>query len=476
MNTTSLAPIATLPTSGEADLARQLALMQGQVAPAPYIDRYQQLFGAQGLTPQAVSQVMNLANSGYLWLLADLLDDAREFDTHLQSVVSKREQMVAGAEWDLLPENPKSADEAYIAAWTKRELQSIRSFQNSLSHFAGATYNARAVCEHIWVSVNGRLRLVDIIPLHPRRFAYASTSDWRLYLWDQVGNDRQPRTGMFPGIPLDAFPYGKFSWHLPRIRGGYPQREGLGRTLVWYSMMKRWVWRDWMALAEWAGRGLRVGTFATGLKDGTKDKRANPEHKAILEKMLLSFSSSSPAVIADTTSLQVLQLAHENKIHATLIEMLDAQMSKATLGGTLTTDAGNKGARSLGDTQHDDQVMLAVSDERQLSASVRYGIVAPIVRYQFGPHAPIPIFRLAVAPEASMLDHAQVIKTLVESGVEITQAQVYEQFRIRAPNPGQRILVPKKVTVRDEDPSDDETAGPAAAGPNAAEAPADQAA
>lgn len=455
-----LAQVVALPNAQSLEALSNQGLLQGQVAPAGYIDRYQQLFGSQGLTPTTVSAVINFANIGYLYQICDLLDEVREMDAHLASVVSKRETAVCGAEWDVLAEDPKDVDQERIAKWTKRELQSIRGLQHAFSHLSSGVYYSHAVCEQIWTPVGGRPRLVEIIPLHPRRFAYAALSDWKLHLWDQVGNDRQPRLGMFPGIPLDAFPYGKFVSHVPRIRGGYPQREGLGRTLLWYSMMKRWAFRDWMALGEWAGRGLRIGKYNTGLKDADKTKRAAPEHKALLEQVLNTFSSSTPAVLADTTSIEVLQLAHENKIHESLIAACDAQMSKATLGGTLTTDAGLKGARSLGDTQRDEQVMLAISDEKQLSESIRYGIIAPMVRYWFGPSAPIPKFRFAVAPEDSMLEHAELIKTLVDAGMEIPQAYGYDRFRIRAPKPGEKIMLPKRVTVKDTQESDDEVSQP----------------
>ena len=56
---------------------------------------------------------------------------------------------------------------------------------------------------------------------------------------------------MYPGVPLRLFPPGKFLVHEPYVHGGYPQREGLGRTCMWFSMFKRWDVRDVLALLEW---------------------------------------------------------------------------------------------------------------------------------------------------------------------------------------------------------------------------------
>lgn len=459
--TESLATLAPLPQGSGDKAYDNPGVLQGQVAPAPYIERYQIQLGSN-LSPQAVSNVINFANIGYLWQLADLLDEVREMDAHLASVMSKRETAVAGADWDVVAENPKDVRAVGIAEWVKSELKSIRGLQHVFSHLMSGTYYGYAVCEQIWLPVNGKLRLVEVIPLHPRRFAFAALKDWRLYLWDQVGNDRQPRLGMFPGIALDEFPAGKFLTHQPRIRGGYPQREGLGRTLVWYSMMKRWAYRDWMALGEWAGRGLRIGTFNSGLVDGEDDKRATPEHVEQLRTTLNTFSSSAPAVIADTTTIQVLEMAHENRIHEMLIGSCDSQMSKVVLGNTLTTEIGSSGGnRAAANRQGDEQTMLAIADEKQLAESIRYGMIGPMVRYQFGPAAPVPVLHFAVAPEDSLLEAAQIIETLVDGGAEISQEYVYEKFHIPAPQPGQRVLLPKRATIRDQDSTDDDVAKPA---------------
>ena len=56
--------------------------------------------------------------------------------------------------------------------------------------------------------------------------------------------------GIFPGLPLDRFPAGKFIVHRPRVRGVYPVKEGLGRLLVWWATFKRFAVRDFAAFAE----------------------------------------------------------------------------------------------------------------------------------------------------------------------------------------------------------------------------------
>jgi hypothetical protein len=38
---------------------------------------------------------------------------------------------------------------------------------------------------------------------------------------------------------------------------------------------------------------------------------------------------------------------------------------------------------------------------------------------------------------------------------------MYEKFHIPAPQPGQRIMLPKRATIRDQDSTDDDVAKPA---------------
>lgn len=421
------------------------------VAPAPFNDRFQVYFGNR-LTPQVVTQAISLANIGQLYLLADILDEVLEMDPHLFSVIQKRVMQVSSAKWSLVAEDVKDNDAVAIAAWCEKELRAQRNFRRCIAHMMMALYQGHGVVEQRWFPDGKTLRLLSMTPLHARRFGYGQQS-WDLHLWDQTGNELEPSLSSYPGVNLKAFPQGKFIVHTPHVRGGYPTREGLGRTAVWFAMFKRWTWRDWMSLAEWAGRGIRVGTYTTGTltEAGRTLGRALDEDVQALSDAMQYMSSSLQVMLPDTVSLQIHELkAATHSIHQTLSNECDSQNSKLVLGGTLTTDAGTHGARSLGDTQREDQMLLGVSDAENISETLRHDTLTPMVRFRFGAGSPVPLFKIHNEPRESLDSMATRIDLLAKAGLRIPESYVYELFSIPPPEVGEQVLVPRKPV---EDPS-----------------------
>jgi phage gp29-like protein len=420
------------------------------VADAPFNDRFAKVYGA-ALTPQSVTTVLAAADQGYLWALADMLDELRERDTHLHSVLAKREQAVAGAEWELRPPQGAGTRGTYIAKWCAERLREIeaapggteRSFPDALADLMGAAYHGRAGMEVVWRR-EGRYWMPNALSfVHPRRFAYAT--DWRLHLWDASGtapgmqypaNGGDSAFGRFPGIPLDSFPAGKFVVHAPRVRGTYPTREGLGRTVCWPSTFKRFGIRDFLAFAEWAGRGLRIGTYSTGT-DPNGGARAVDEDVRVLEAMLERMSSAVSAVIPDSTKLQVLGTPSDNKVHDRLVLLCNSEMSKAVLGETLTTEVGEAGGnRALGQVHDDVRLMLARADARSLGATLRRDLLRPMVQRTWGDRAPVPEIAFATDPKESLDAIAGRYLKLAQARLPMDAAYARKSLSLPEPEEG----------------------------------------
>lgn len=425
--------------------------LASRAAPAPYNDRIQYRYGA-ALSPQVVTPILREADLGYLWRQADLLDEVREVDGHLQGVLGKREDRVAGTTW-VLEAPPGTGDRGReITAFTTDALQGIeargdldRTLPDALAELQGALWHGRAVLETVWRGEGRWLLPAALGFVHARRLAYAR--DWRLHLWDQTGTATTidgtgggTPFGVFPGIALDRFPRGKFIVHRPRVRGGYPTREGLGRTCVWYSIFKRFGIRDLMAFAEWAGRGLRVGTWASGTKspDGA---RATPEDVAVLQEMMEAWSSTVAITIPDTTTAQVTPTPSDNDLHETIVNVCNAEMSKAIAGGTLGTDAGTKGARSLGDVHLDNETMTARKDFASVWATLRRDLLRPLVELNFGRGAPVPLVRSPdLDPQEDPVQLATRAKTFVDMGGQLGQRTTREALGLPQPEDGESLL------------------------------------
>lgn len=431
-------------------------MLQSQIAPAPFTDRYTRLYGSQ-LTPQTFTGVLNNASYGYMWALADCLDEIRERDTHLHSCLTQREMRVTGTEWEMRPPAGKGKQAQNIADWCKDRLLEIesttdmgRSFDDALADMMGGLYQGRSVHEAIWTNEGRYWYPKELEFVHARRCAY--TSDWRLHLWDASGTntsmwmppipdtDKAGTLGEFPGLPVAAFPAGKFIAHRPRVRGVYPTREGLGPLVAWYSLFKRFDIRDWLGLAEWVGRGLKIGTYASGrMKEnpGTASDQDVQELKAILD----SLSSAVSAVVPDTTKIDVVGMPATNDVHEKLAFFCNSEMSKATLLQTLTTEVGVTGGnRALGEVHNTISEMLAMQDAKQIARTVKRDLIRPMVVRSFGENAPVPEMVFDMSPDEDKYKLAAMYVALAGAGLEIGQDFVREQLGIAEPTAGEEKL------------------------------------
>jgi phage gp29-like protein len=411
------------------------------------MDRIQRRLGA-GLTPQAITVTQRAADEGRMALWADLLDEVRQGDPHLHGDLQKRELSVSGADYELrLPTGATKRAGATALRLCQDAIESIAppagslgvSFRGAMQNLLTANFHGRAAVEIVYAR-DGRYTIPsEAYPIHARRLSWSNDLDWRLYLYDETTGDT--RFSRFPGVPFSdraMFPAGKILLHTPRVFGTYPTREGLGRALVWYSAFKRWTVRDWLAFAEWAGRGLRVGKYATG-RDPKNDARANDEDKAALEDALIAMSSTVATVIPDVTDLEVIP-PHSTEVHAELVKLCNGEMSKAILGGTLTSDPGDRGARSLGEVHLRAMTQLLKSDSENLADTLRRDFFGPIVRMNLGDRAPVPHIVLNVEPPADAKSRAERLKMYMEHGLAVPAEWVRDMEGIPSPTTGEEVI------------------------------------
>lgn len=397
------------------------------------MERYQTRVGS-ALTPQVVSSILRAADLGEMERQADLLDEVLEKDGHLQAVLSKRAGFISGSAWELTaaPGTPKRRGEKLVAA-CRDLLTNVVGFPAFLEDLLSGTYQGRAVCEAIWVRDGRYQRQECFESVHARRLRYAP-DDWALRISDVDRESPFSRGFGLACAEVNRLVPGKLVVHLPRVRGGYPTREGLGRTAVWYAgVFKAFTWRDLLAYLEQYGRPMRFGTFGTGKGDLPL---ASDEDVDELLESLDGLSCAMAAAFPDTTKPTLLPPATASlgSSHPEVIRLCDAEVSKLVLGGTLTTDAGTKGARSLGDTHREEEIVLARRDAASVAETVRRFVLMPFVEINgLGSAREAPLLRFAVDPPEDLNGLATRFKTLAEAKVRVPAKHV--RARLAVPEP-----------------------------------------
>jgi phage gp29-like protein len=397
------------------------------------------------------------AEFGDPFLYLELAEEMEEKDLHYLAVLSTRKQSVAQMDIEILPASNASDD--VRAADLVREIlvggtvlgdASLLEVQDALGKGFSAT-------EIIW-DTSGR-------EWYPQRLIWR---DPRWFMFDWIGGDellvRTLRNGG-PSIPVngesspaggghfrDAGMYGmwregigiqpmteplvpyKFIVHIAKAKSGLPIRGGLARAAGWSYLFKNYVLKDWVTFAEVFGQPLRVGKYAAGSSE--QDKRT-------LLKAVSSIGSDAAAIIPESMLIEFTEARQEGTadLYLAFCEYLDAQVSKAILGQTLTTEVpkgtGSRAAAEVHDVVRRD---IMESDARRLEVTLNRDLVRPIVDLNLGPQKVYPTLTLGMADDLDAMEFAQIVTMLADRGVRIGQDTVLKRLGLAAPEAGEAIL------------------------------------
>lgn len=398
------------------------------------------------LRPLDVSQIIQEADTGWTKRLMDLGNESRQRDGHLQGVLFTRETVIASLPWQIAPfatlgQKPKAKD-VKIAQWLQDTLSAIygkpsiqlgapddiAGFRSLLAHLSGAAFFGFAPAETMWGKRDGMLVPSGFSLLQQRRFIFR-IEDGRL-CWS---DNNMPE----PIDIMKGFPPGKFIVHRPRINGDVPCREGLIRPLMWAALFRNWDIRDWLQLAELAWKPYRTGQY-------TRD--ASQKDISTLIQTLRAMATSGVAVFPETTQFKVEWPKHSvssgQSMHGELAAFFGNEMSKCVLGQTLTTEAGQKGARALGQIHDLVRKDILESDSIQLAATIQAQLIEPMVRLNFGTDAKIPRFSFITEETADIEQFSKGIVQLRTSGMEVPAKWVRDRIGMPVPMAGDEMLGP----------------------------------
>lgn len=355
-------------------------------------------YPADGLTPQRLVAILREADAGDAGSQMALFEQMEEKDAHLYSVANTRRLAVTGLGWEIVSAaqmpglatthgsgdarelNRASASLAdETAAYGNEVLRELPGFEESLRHLSLAVGRNIALAELVWEATSSGLRLAEVQPVDFGRIAIGDYGEVRLLTDDDK----------FKGIEL---PPDKFVVHTPHAASGHPLRGGLLRTTALAYLGKHFAIKDWLIFAEVFGMPVRVARYAPN---------ATPEEKKELLDMLRQLGADATGVFSKAVDIEIKQsrFPGETNLYENLCLYFDREISKAWLGQTLTTDTVRMLA-SAGAAQVHDRVRRDLRDDdlRKEAHTLRRDLLAPMVRMQFGPNAPVPCFRRVQEP------------------------------------------------------------------------------
>ena len=320
---------------------------------------------SRGLTPPRLARILQSAEQGDLTAQHEMFADMEEKDGHLFSVMQTRRQALQGLDWDIVPPPDATAAEKADAEMVKDYVKGLE-LDDLLFDASDAIGHGFSALEVRWASV-GKMLLPVCFEHRPQGWFKVCTMPG----YDR--NELRLRDNSAPGAALWPF-----AWllHKHKSRSGYISRSGLFRVMAWPFLFKNFSVRDLAEFLEIYGLPLRVGTY---------NPSASKEDKATLLRAVVGIGHDAAAIIPEGMLIDFKNAAQgDNKSFDAMIGLMERTMSKAALGGTLTSGEGEHGTQALGNVHNELRHDLLVSDARQVGATLTKQLVFPILAVNRG--------------------------------------------------------------------------------------------
>jgi len=358
------------------------------------------------------------------------LYDEVDMDPHAGSVLQTRYLAVVGKDWDILP--AKSAtklgrpsatpQEVRIADFVKETLLEC-NFDQARHEIMQAVLYGFYTSEVLWTLHNGAVSIKKIIGKHPRRFSFTIDRTLRLLTpQNMIDGEEVPDRKFITFTYADSDnPYGK----------------GLGQKLWWPVWFKKHGIKFWLIFLEKFGMPTAVGKYPSGTEPG--------QQQALLDA-IDAMQNETGVKIPDTMTIDLLEAARRgDATYGKLCDYMDAQISKAVLGQTASTE-GTPG--KLGSEEERGQVRQDIleADADLLDSCLNESLIRWIVDYNFPGVVEYPRIKTHAEHKPDLKERSEIDKTIASDiGVPIGRKYFYETYGIPEPADDEEIVeVPSK--------------------------------
>jgi phage gp29-like protein len=399
---------------------------------------------SRGLTPSRLAAILDAAEQGDLIQQYELFDDMEEKDAHIASEMGKRRRALI-LDYEVVPPrnaNPaekKAADQ--LADW----LAEIDSFEDMLFDLTDAIGKGFVCMEFDgWQDVEG-IRLPKSINHRPQT--------WFKLQRTVAGQEIRLRNNSIEGEPLNPF-----GWivHTHRAKSGYLERAALFRVLVWPYLFKQYSAADLAEFLEIYGIPLRLGRYPSGAKE---------EDKRTLLRALAGIGHRASGIVPTGMEIEMLDAASGDPAAFDLmITWCEKSVSKAVLGGTLTSQAdGKSSTNALGNVHDEVRKDLRDSDARQIETTLTRDLLYPIAVVnglaQNGLRR-CPRLRLRTTETEDLTTFAAALPGLVNLGMKVDRQWAQERIGVPEPEEGAEILGVVAPTANTSVPGDQPASTP----------------
>ena len=324
-------------------------------------------------------------------------------DPHVYACIQSRKAGVQSLEWEI----NRGVDKDKNAEIIENVLKKL-DIHKLISDILDSTSFGFQPLEIIWKKSENGYILPEKISAKP--------PEWFLFDNDNILKFRTKEN--YYGEPL---PDKKFllAQNNPTYENPYGERT-LSRVF-WSVTFKKGGLKFWAVFTEKYGMPHLIGKHPRGASKDETDSLAD-----MLEDMI----QDAIAVIPDDSSVEIQEANKTSsaEIYDKLIDKMNAEISKAILGQTLTTEVGSMGSYAAANTHMQVRKDIIASDQK-LVESVINKLIRWIYEINF-PNAEIPVFSMYEEEEVD-LNLAQRDKVLSETGIQFTKEYFIKNYCLK---------------------------------------------
>lgn len=404
------------------------------VKPNELLDRFVSHPGA-GISPQQVIQIYRSAEQGYPQAQFDLFNDTIEGDGHLRSAIEDRMLSVCGKDWRVMPGGEDQQD--ILAADLLQGMLEQTNFNEVIAKLLASRYFGFSASEIDWRRIDG-----DVVP------NWFVTVPFRRFRFDKDDQPLLLSLNSWEGSPLEP---GK--WVTASNAGpifDVVPRSGLMRTATWYSLFKRWSWRDWVIYCEKFGIPLVIGKHEPG---ATEDEIEQ------IEQTVQDIGDAGQATMSTNMEIDIREAQRSGDsagLHRAIVGEANQEMSKLITGSTLTGQSGGPGSFALGKVHEGRAFNLVIADASMVNDRFQATIARPFLEYNGLKLARLPKLKIYIERETDPLRRMTLAKGCHDLGMTLDVEQIRAETGFRAPPNEARTLYPVKGAESTDDKSDDD--------------------
>ena len=383
---------------------------------------------SKGLTPAKLADILIAAEQGDLIAQSELAEDMEEKDTHIFSELQKRKLALLGVDFVIKPPRNATPQEEKDTEMLNEIIEDLVELDELIFNMADGIHKGFSNSEITWNDDSG-LWLPNTIEhrpcswfmCHPARMPGQNRNELRLRDNSECGAELQP-----------------FTWisHIHKTKTGDLSRNGLARVLAWPYLFKNYSVRDLAEFLEIYGLPLRLGKYPTGASD---------DEKRTLLRAVMSIGHNAGGIIPKGMEIEFNAAASgDNKPFEYMISQMERGISKAVLGGTLTSQAdGKSSTNALGNVHNEVRQELRNSDLKQIANTLTRDLVLPLYMFNgksYQSTKRCPRFEFDITEPEDLKLYADSLPGLVTAGVQIPTQWVHDKLQIPEPQGNEPVL------------------------------------